>query len=102
MIFFLRLQQLKFFRNPLNTPESKSTKPERRPGHRQLMQIDEEKEEISYEDLKEVLNDDQQDRDDTDRQVERNKRDSVIYFNIYIMQSYKFSSLNIYNSCSFL
>lgn len=49
------------------------------PGQRKLMQADEDKEEFSYEDIKEVLKDDEQDRDDMDREMERIKRDEVSF-----------------------
>ncbi|XP_046974660.1 uncharacterized protein LOC124540929 [Vanessa cardui] len=57
-------------------PPRKHT-PVERPGHRRLMQVDDEedKEDLVYEDLKEVLEDEGQSQDDIDKQVERNKRD---------------------------
>ncbi|XP_064075473.1 uncharacterized protein LOC135194219 [Vanessa tameamea] len=57
-------------------PQRKYT-PVERPGHRRLMQVDDEedKEDLVYEDLKEVLEDEGQSQDDIDKQVERNKRD---------------------------
>ncbi|XP_047541298.1 uncharacterized protein LOC125074116 [Vanessa atalanta] len=57
-------------------PQRKYT-PAERPGHRRLMQVDDEedKEDLVYEDLKEVLEDEGQSQDDIDKQVERNKRD---------------------------
>ena len=77
MIFFIS-------QNTLSTPQYKEANVRNLlPGQRKLMQIEEDKEEFNYEDIKEILNEEHQDRDDMDREMERIKRDGVKYYFIF-------------------